>query len=399
MAIATRVRPDIDRREALKLVTEMMAIPGKSREEGRVADFICRRLREAGVPRSQIVVDAANKQGLAAGGEVGNLIVKLPGTERGTRRLLMAHMDTVPLCVGSRPVRKDGFIVARDADTALGADDRAGCGVVLNAVLQIRRLKLPHPPLTLFWPIQEEIGLLGARHVSLGLLGRPKLCFNWDGGAANIATVGATGAYNIAIDVEGIASHAGAHPERGVSATAIAALATADLVEQGWHGLIAKGAKTGTSNIGVVAGGEATNVVMPRLVIHAEARSHDPKFREAIRDAFRDAFERAADRVANEAGQKGRIRFDADLKYEAFRLAEDEPCVRAALSAIRSVGLDPETRVSNGGLDANWMTARGLPTVTLGCGQVDVHTVDESLHIPSYLAACRVALMLATAAE
>jgi tripeptide aminopeptidase len=37
-----------------------------------------------------------------------------------------------------------------------------------------------------------------------------------------------------------------------------------------------------------------------------------------------------------------------------------------------------------------------LPTVTLGCGQQNVHTVDESLHIDSFLNACQIALLLAT---
>ena len=32
--------------------------------------------------------------------------------------------------------------------------------------------------------IQEEIGLYGARHADVKLLGSPKLAFNWDGGAA-----------------------------------------------------------------------------------------------------------------------------------------------------------------------------------------------------------------------
>ena len=47
-------------------------------------------------------------------GNVGNLIVKLPGTVRGPRRLLMAHMDTVPVCLGAQPV-PDGL--ARFAGT------------------------------------------------------------------------------------------------------------------------------------------------------------------------------------------------------------------------------------------------------------------------------------------
>jgi tripeptide aminopeptidase len=59
--------------------------------------------------------------------------------------------------------------------------------------------------------------------------------------------------------------------------------------------------------------------------------------------------------------------------------------------------MPPETRIVNGGLDANWLTRHGLPTVTLGCGQAGIHTVEETLHIDSFLTACHIALRLATA--
>ena len=125
----------------------------------------------------------------------------------------------------------------------------------------------------LFRSVQEEIGLLGARFVNLKKLGNPKLGFNWDGGSAALATVGATGAYDLLIEVEGLASHAGVHPEEGVSAIAIAGLAIADLQQNGWHGLIVKGKSTGTSNLGVVQGGDATNVVTPKVILRGEVRS------------------------------------------------------------------------------------------------------------------------------
>ena len=172
--------PHAAQKSALDRVTQLMAIPGKSCQEKGVVEFITQELLGAGVNAGDIQTDQTPKQS-PAGGEVGNLIVKLKGTLRGPRRLLMAHIDTVPLCVGSRPVRRGGAIVAKDPHTALGADNRAGAAVVLTAILEILKQNLPHPPLTLFWPVQEEIGLLGARHVSLSKLGGPKLCFNWDG--------------------------------------------------------------------------------------------------------------------------------------------------------------------------------------------------------------------------
>ncbi|HUY89011.1 MAG TPA: M20/M25/M40 family metallo-hydrolase [Pirellulales bacterium] len=388
--------PDLD--AALDRVLKLMAIPGKSGEEGRVVEFITKQLRKAGVPASAISTDDTHRR-TPHDGEVGNLICSLPGTVRAPRRLLMAHMDTVPLCVGSKPTLKGRFVYSADKQTGLGADDRAGCAVVLTAALEIVRRKLPHPPLTLFWPIQEEIGLYGAHFAKLSLLKKPKLAFNWDGGPAEKLTIGATGAYRIVIEVAGLASHAGGAPERGISAISIAGLAIAELERHGWLGDVKKGDRHGTSNIGVIHGGAATNVVTDHVLLKAEARSHDPAFRREILTAIEHAFEHAAGAVRNVSGQTGKVRLTSRLDYEAFRLDSHEPCVLAAEAAVRRAGAEPLRAITNGGLDANWLTAHGIPTVTLGCGQQNVHTTSEQLDVRAYELACRIGLRLATATE
>jgi tripeptide aminopeptidase len=313
--------------------------------------------------------------------------------------MLMAHLDTVPVCVGSRPQRRGNFIRSADPQTGLGADDRAGSAVVLCAALEILERDLPRPPLTLLWTVQEELGLQGARCASVSRLGRPKLAFNWDGGGPHKITVGATGGYRIDIDVRGVASHAGVAPEQGVSAVAIAALAIADLQRNGWHGAIHKREGDGTANVGVIQGGVATNVVMGRVTIRAEARSHDSKFRAEIVRQIERAFQDAAKRVRNEEGHGGRVEFDGQLDYESYLLNPDEPSVACAEAAIRSVGLEPRRAVANGGVDSNWMVQHGIPTATMGCGQVRQHMVTEQLNVPQFEAACRVALRLATQTE
>jgi len=388
----------VDPRRALAMVMELMAIHGTSGHEGQVAQYITDKLRAAGAPASAVKFDNAHRK-TPLKGEVGNLILQLPGNVRAPRRLLMAHMDTVPVCVGAKPVRKGNIVRSADPRTGLGADDRSGVAVVLGAALEILTRKLPHPPLTFFWAIQEEVGLHGARNVQLGLLGKPKLAFNWDGGPADRITVGATGGYRLNIDIEGLAAHAGAAPQNGISAVAIAALAIAQLVREGWHGLIAKGDKTGTSNVGVIRGGDATNVVTEHVELKAEARSHDPKFRKQIVQTIERAFKDAASQVKNAAGKTGKVKFEGRLDYEAFRLADDEPAVLAAEAAISAQGLQPLRAVSNGGLDANWMTAHGIPTVTLGCGQNQIHTTSEFLDIAAFDQACQIALRLATATD
>ena len=384
--------------EALRLVMEMMAIPGRSGEEVAVADFIRAHLAEAGLSPTAMRTDNANRR-TPIGGQIGNLMLKLPGTTRGPRRMLSAHIDTVPVCLGSRPVRKGGRIVSADKATGLGADDRAGAAVLLAAVLAIQRGNLPHPPLTILWAVQEEVGLFGARHVKKAMLGGPKLAFNFDGGSAAKVTLGATGGYRMTIDVYGLASHAGGAPAEGVSAIAIASLAIAELVKNGWHGQITKGRHAGTSNVGVIQGGDATNVVTDHVTLRAEARSHDPKFRARIVKEIETAFRRASKSVRNAAGKSGRVKFEGRLDYEAFRLCRDEPSVVAAMAAVESEGCEPELAISNGGLDANWLTAHGIPTVTLGCGQRNIHSIHEELDIAEFHTARRIALRLATATE
>jgi tripeptide aminopeptidase len=385
--------PDLDR--AQRLVLELMAIAAKSGEEAVVADMIRAKLIAAGAAVDAIATDNANKRALIKG-NTGNLILKLPGTAKGPRRMLSAHMDTVPICIGSQPKVDGDFVRSANPASGLGADDRAGAATILTAAVEILERKLPHPPLTFCWFIQEEVGLQGARFVQKSLLGKPAVCFNWDGGASEKITIGATGGYRMVIEVEGLAAHAGVCPEKGVSAIAIASLAIADLARDGWHGLIRRGKHQGTSNVGFIHGGEATNVVTDRVTLKAEARSHDPKFRGQIIKAIQRAFQNAAKEVKSSAGKRGSVRIEGRLDYEAFCLDPRHECVQLAEAAVKAVGREPMRTISNGGLDANWLNAHGIPTVTLGCGQMNVHTTSEMLDLAAYRDACRIALALAT---
>ncbi|MBX9787935.1 MAG: M20/M25/M40 family metallo-hydrolase [Pirellulales bacterium] len=372
-----------------------MAIPGDSGHEGQIVATIIEKLKAAGAPAAAISTDDAHRRTIIKG-QVGNLVLKLPGTLRGPRRMLLAHVDTVPLCVGSRPSLRGGWVESANKLTGLGADNRAGAAVVLNTALEVLRRGLPHPPLTFLWPVQEEVGLQGVQHARLARFGKPKLAFNWDGGPAEKLTLGATGAYRLSIEITGLASHAGGAPEQGISAIGIAGLAIADLVRAGWHGDIQREGRRGTSNFGTITGGRANNVVADRCEVRAEARSHDPQFRREIVAAIEQAFRQAAREVTNVAGAAGGVEISQRLDYESFVLPSDAPCVELAARAIEAIGQNPVKAISNGGLDANWLTARGIPTVTLGCGQKNAHTVAERLDVAAFHSACRIALRLAT---
>lgn len=378
----------------LDLLLDLLPIPGPSGQEAAIQARVRDYLIEAGVPSAWIQVDEAHRRSPHPQG-VGNLIVQFPGTERAPRRMLVSHLDTVPLCAGCQPRRKGHFLRSADPTTGLGADNRAGVAVVLSTALRLLREEVPHPPLTLLWTVQEEIGLQGARLVQRSRLGRPRMAFNWDGGSSSKVTIGATGGYRMQIEVQGKASHAGNAPEKGISAIAIAALAIAQLQQQGWHGAVQQRGRKGTSNVGVIQGGAATNVVTDHLLVRAEARSHDPQFRQLIVTHIEEAFREAVTKVRNTQGEVGRVKFRGQLDYESFALPTGHPVVQEAIEAVRATGREPELAISNGGLDANWLTAYGIPTVTFGCGQMFPHTLEEALDVREFEAACEVAWNLA----
>jgi len=111
-------QPDV--RRALELVLQLMPIAGRSGQEGEVAEFVRRELRQAGVAASALQTDSAHRR-TPGGGQTGNLILSLPGTVRAPRRMLSAHLDTVPICVGCEPQRHGDLIRSANPNSGLGA--------------------------------------------------------------------------------------------------------------------------------------------------------------------------------------------------------------------------------------------------------------------------------------
>jgi len=139
-------------------------------------------------------------------------------------------------------------------------------------------------------------------------------------------------------------------------------------------------------------GGEATNQVTDLMTLKGESRSHDPRFLEDITKTWEKAFQRAAKQVKNHKKQCGLIQFKSDKDYDAFKLDGSSPCVKLAKKASKKIGIKATTKVIDGGLDANYLNAKGIPTVTLGAGQHNIHTVDEYVDIPEFLSGCKLAL-------
>ncbi len=388
-----------DEAKAVERLMRFLAVEGVTGQEQAIGREVVKALRAAGVPAGSIRFDDANER-IPLPTQTGNLIVTLPGTVAGPRLLFMTHLDTVPLCAGAVPVRAKDRITAK-GDTALGGDNRTGVAALVTLAATLRERKLPHPPLTLLFTVREESGLFGARHLNRADLGGPVMGFNIDGRLAGDLTVGAVGAERWEVEIFGRAAHAGVHPEKGISATMVAALALAEIGADGWFGKVRQGDQEGTSNVGSFGGkdgkaaGEATNVVTDYVHVRGEARSHDTKFFKTIAQAYATAFHEAASVITDDQGRKAKVKFSSRLDYYPFRIKDNAPVVQRAQAAAVAAGLTPALRVGNGGLDANWMVRHKIPTVTFGAGQHQIHTVEEYVDVPMFLEGCKMALALA----
>src|SRR6478736_2602400 len=232
----------VDAQAATDRLMRFLAVEGVTGKEAAIGRELAAVLQESGVPPDAIRLDDANTR-IPVPTETGNLIVDLPG--RGAmhnqpRIMCMTHMDTLPLCAGAKPKLANRKI-ANEAKTALGGDNRCGCGVLVTLAAELAKQKLDHPPITLLFCVREESGLYGARHVKLDELGSPAMAFNYDGGSASNVIIGAVGADRWNVEIFGRASHAGVAPERGISSTMILALALADVKAGGWFGKVVKG--------------------------------------------------------------------------------------------------------------------------------------------------------------
>lgn len=390
----------LDAKSAEDHLMRFLAVEGVTGQEKAIAEAVSDELKKVGVPASAIRFDSVHKR-IPLPTQTGNLIVELPGTRPGERMMFSTHLDTVPLCAGAKPKREGDRIVS-EGETALGGDNRTGCAVLVTLVETLLKHKLPHPPLTLLFTVREESGLHGARELDPADLGGAKMCFNVDSKIPAELITGAVGQENWDVEIKGKASHAGVAPEKGISATLVASIALTEAHRGGWFGKVVKPNGHGTSNVGIFGGkndkaaGDATNVVTDYVHLKGEARSPELTFASAITTAFREAFAKAQAEVKDAGGATAEVKFQNVPSYPPFKVEDDSDAVRHAKRAAESLGMKPTTLFSNGGLDANWLVKHGVPTVTIGAGQYEIHTVNEYVNVPEFLDGCRLAVALAT---
>jgi tripeptide aminopeptidase len=130
-----------------------------------------------------------------------------------------------------------------------------------------------------------------------------------------------------------------------------------------------------TSNVGMIAGGTATNVVPDLCTVTGEVREFDPQLISGHLEMLQKVF----GHTAGEAG--GKLEFGSTEDFAPFRLRPDQEVFRRTVDVLTGVGLVPHPIDYLGGSDANMLNAKGIPSVNLGIGAQNPHGNDEFILI------------------
>jgi len=374
---------DVNRERLAACFTALCEIDSPSRREGR----ICRRLQEIfrELGAAEIVEDDSSGR---TGSECGNLIVRFDGGLDLTPIFFSCHMDTVQPADGVR-VKRIGDLFTSAGDTILGSDDKSGIAACIEAVRLLQEAQQPHRPVEFVVTTCEEIGLIGAKALDPQRV-RAREGYALDStGFAKIVTH-APAANRLTITVNGVAAHAGLHPEWGVNAMVLAAQALA----QAPNGRIDEET---TANFGTIHGGAASNIVPEKVVIEAEVRSHSMAELERVTGEIREVFATSVAAWTDPTGSaKGApsVSVEVQQDFPVMQLNREDRVMRRVDAAARSIGLELSYEKAGGGSDANIFNGHGLATAIVATGMTNVHSTNEQVELQDMVDLTRLLIAL-----
>ncbi len=204
----------VNQKRLVQTFIDLVKIDSPSGSEDKIAREMSKRLTALG---GKVESDA-----------YGNVIAKFTGV--GEPLMLNAHLDTVepgqgikPKMIGNQQAVGFANEITSDGSTILGADDKAGLSVLLEALTVVKEAKGLHVPIEIILTKGEEVGLLGAKNLDYTKINAKEgVSFDGHSGVDNI-TVAAPGLHRVDATIIGRSAHAGVEPEKGISAIQIAA--------------------------------------------------------------------------------------------------------------------------------------------------------------------------------
>jgi tripeptide aminopeptidase len=301
--------------------------------------------------------------------------IVLPGDP--TKILRVADNPELTSLVGKTLVTSDGT-------TLLGADDKAGVAIIMQAVEHLMaHPEIAHGPIRICFTCDEEIGH-GVDHLDLKKLGA-HVGYTLDGGGVGEIDGETFSADLAVVTITGVNIHPAIAKGRMVNAIRIAG----EFLERMPRHVLAPEAtcdRQGFLHPYKIDGGVAA--VTMRILL----RDFDtPKLAEKAKLLHGIA---ELLRVEHPAAQID-VKVTPQYRNMAEGLAKEPRAVDFAEAAMKRVGLQPRRTIVRGGTDGSRLTELGLPTPNLSCGEHNLHSPLEWTCVEEMEIAVRVLVELA----
>ncbi len=355
----------------------LLKIESPSRKEGKLAYYLADIFEALGY---KCFFD---KSAETTGSEVGNLIVKIPGTLPSPPIFFCAHLDTVGPCENPRIIFENG-IFKTDGKTILGADDKSGIAILIEVAKILKENLFPYPPVEYIFTTCEEIGLLGAKALDIELVDA-KEGFVLDSENPEEVINKAPSSYQFEIKIKGKSAHAGLEPEKGINAIYVLSKIISELP-------VGRLDEETTFNVGIISGGGYINIVPENAEVKGEMRSHSQKKLENLQNYIKETVNKITEKFKRNGLPEGKVRFEKVFK--AFDISIEDPLSQLVKKAGEKLGLNLSFKRKEGGSDANVFNEKGLKCLILGTGMQKVHTTEEYILVGDLLKSANLVLQI-----
>lgn len=342
----------------LKEFVDLVSIDSPSYGERQMGDYLIGKLQRYGF---DIIEDDAGEK---LNGNCGNIYGYLPGNSYLEPLLFCVHMDTVEPATGKVAIVEDDGTIHSGGDTILGADDFSGIAAILEALETIIETGENHRPIEVLITVAEEVYCKGAKVFDYSIIkSREAYVLDLTGDVGTAAYQAPT-IISFGIDIKGKAAHAGFAPHKGVHAIKVAADSISKLS-------LGRVDKDTTLNIGMIAGGLATNIIPEDCTVQGEIRSYSHDKALNVLAEVHAEFERAAGLLG------ATLRYDVTTNCQAYKTPLNHTVVKRFEAVCNKLDLPFSLVETFGGSDNNVLSEHGIIGIVLACAMNGCHSCGE----------------------
>lgn len=301
--------------------------------------------------------------------------------------IVLPDDPTVVISTQKHPYLKERIgddIITASGLTLLGADDKAGVAVIMDAAQYLMaHPEVKHGKIRILFTPDEEIGR-GVDKVDMKKLGAD-LGYTLDGGERNSLEGESFSADGVSITIHGISAHPGYAKGKLVNAAKIAGAFLAALPKDSWSPETTSGKEGFVHPVHIEGGAEKTKI---DFIIRNHDTSKLAEYESRLENILKET-------VAAYPG--AHYEFVAKEQYRNMREVLDKhPEVMAyAEEAYRRTGLSPERISIRGGTDGSRLSFMGMPCPNIFTGEMGIHSKQEYVSVQDMEKATEICIHLA----